>query len=50
MIVAYPTYIGHLPVSEKRLKEELESKIGLRQSLDVRDCPGSLSATANIGT
>ena len=47
---AYPTYIGHLPVSEKRLKEELELNIGLRQFLEVRDCPESLSATANIGT
>ncbi len=32
---AYPTYIGHLPVSEKRLKEELESNNAFRLFLEV---------------
>ena len=32
---AYPTYIGHLPVSEKRLKEELETNNAFRLFLEV---------------
>ncbi len=32
---AYPTYIGHLPVSQKRLKEELESNNAFRLFLEV---------------
>ena len=32
---SYPLYIGHLPVSEKRLKEELESNSAFRLFLEV---------------
>jgi len=32
---AYPTYMGHLPVSEKRLKEELELNNAFRLFLEV---------------
>lgn len=33
---AYPVYIGHLPVAEKRLKDELESNAEFRLFLEVR--------------
>lgn len=32
---AYPMYIGHYPVSEKRLKEEMESNTAFRLFLEV---------------
>jgi hypothetical protein len=32
---AYPTYIGHYPVSEKRLKEEMDSNSNFRIFLEV---------------
>lgn len=35
--LAYPTYIGHFPISEKRLKEETEANPQLKLFLDV--CP-----------
>lgn len=34
---AYPVYIGHLPVAEKRLKDELESNAEFRLFLEVRN-------------
>ncbi len=33
---AYPTYIGHFPISEKRLKDETEANPQLKIFLDVR--------------
>jgi len=33
---AYPTYIGHYPLAEKRLKEESESNSEFRLFLEVR--------------
>ena len=32
---AYPTYIGHLPISEKRLKDEIDSNAAFRLFLEV---------------
>lgn len=33
---AYPTYVGHLPLAEKRFKDEIESNADLRLFLEVR--------------
>lgn len=33
--LAYPNYIGHLPVSEKRMKEEAEGNAEFRRFLEV---------------
>lgn len=33
---AYPRYVGHLPIAEKRLKEEIEANSDLRLFLEVR--------------
>ncbi|OJA08433.1 hypothetical protein AZE42_06550 [Rhizopogon vesiculosus] len=33
--LAYPTYVGHLPLAEKRLKNEIESNANLRLFLEV---------------
>jgi RHO1 GDP-GTP exchange protein 1/2 len=35
--LAYPTYVGHLPVAEKRLKDELEANAEFRKFLEVCD-------------
>lgn len=32
---AYPTYVGHLPLAEKRFKEEMEGNAELRLFLEV---------------
>lgn len=32
---AYPTYVGHLPLAEKRFKDEIESNAELRLLLEV---------------
>ena len=34
--VAYPTYMGNLPVAEKKLKDEMEHNAELRRFLEVR--------------
>jgi len=34
--LAYPIYIGHLPLAEKRLKDEIESNAEFRLFLEVR--------------
>jgi hypothetical protein len=34
--LAYPHYVGHLPLAEKRMKDELESNPEFRVFLDVR--------------
>lgn len=31
----YPIYIGHLPIGEKRMKDELEKNADFRQFLEV---------------
>ena len=33
---AYPTYIGHYPIAEKRLKEELEQNLAFRSFLEQK--------------
>lgn len=33
--LAYPTYVGHLPLAEKRFKDEIESNADLRLFLEV---------------
>lgn len=33
---AYPTYVAHLPLAEKRFKEEIEANANLRLFLEVR--------------
>lgn len=35
---AYPIYVGHLPVAEKRIKEEQESNVEFRRFLEVILC------------
>jgi hypothetical protein len=34
--LTYPTYVGHLPLAEKRLKEETETNADFRLFLEVR--------------
>jgi hypothetical protein len=34
--LAYPAYVGHLPLSEKRLKEETDANANLRMFFEVR--------------
>jgi len=34
--LAYPAYVGHLPVAEKRLKDEMEANPSLKFFLEVR--------------
>jgi RHO1 GDP-GTP exchange protein 1/2 len=41
--LAYPIYVGHLPLAEKRMKEEVEANPEFRVFLEVR--PRSLSST-----
>ena len=33
--IVYPTYVGHLPLAEKRLKEESENNSDFRRFLEV---------------
>lgn len=33
--LAYPNYVGHLPVAEKRMKDELEKNAEFRRFLEV---------------
>ena len=33
--LAYPAYVGHLPVAEKRLKDEIESNGEFKRFLEV---------------
>lgn len=33
--IAYPSYVGHLPLAEKRLKEEMEHNAEFRRFLEV---------------
>lgn len=41
---AYPTYIGHLPISEKRLKDEVESNAAFRLFLEVgKSCQDTIT-------
>ena len=34
--IQYPSYIGHLPIGEKRMKDELEKNADFRQFAEVR--------------
>ena len=34
----YPNYVGHLPVAEKRMKDELEHNAEFRRFVEVRIC------------
>ena len=34
--LAYPIYVGHLPVSEKRMKDELEKNAEFKRFVEVR--------------
>ena len=34
--LAYPIYVGHLPVSEKRMKEEMEKNAEFKRFIEVR--------------
>ena len=38
--LAYPAYLGNIPRSEKRLKEEMEHNAELRRFLEVRSMTG----------
>ena len=38
--LAYPIYVGHLPVAEKRVKDESEKNAEFRRFLEVRRCTG----------
>jgi hypothetical protein len=42
--LAYPHYVGHLPLAEKRMKDELESNPEFRVFLDVRPRPVRVEA------
>lgn len=33
--LAYPSYVGHLPLAEKRLKDEMEKNAEFRRFLEV---------------
>ena len=35
----YPDYVGHLPVAEKRMKDELEHNVEFRRFVEVRGYP-----------
>lgn len=34
--MAYPNYVGHLPVAEKRVKDESEHNVEFRRFVEVR--------------
>jgi hypothetical protein len=34
--LAYPIYVGHLPLAEKRLKDEIDNNVEFRLFLEVR--------------
>ena len=44
--LAYPAYIGHYPLAEKRLKEEMEANSNFRLFLEV--CCSSVSNVVRI--
>ena len=36
--LAYPIYVGHLPVAEKRMKDEMEKNAEFKRFVEVRVC------------
>ncbi|KAF9234404.1 hypothetical protein BU15DRAFT_65762 [Melanogaster broomeanus] len=47
---AYPTYVGHLLLAEKRFKEEVEGSAGLRLFFEVRGILASVYKATRVAT
>ena len=45
--LAYPIYVGHLPVAEKRVKDESEKNAEFRRFLEVRSSTSSSNLTTH---